>query len=90
VQYTVSAYRRCTQDRGCTHDTDQTSLERHILGCPGKVSAVEAECAVFGVPTAGADGMDTLGTDNKLGVGGLTAELEFSLFAVMWALGTGG
>ena len=32
--------------------------------------------------------MDTLGAE--LGVSGLTAELEFSLFAVVWALSTRG
>jgi len=49
---------------------------------------VETKCAVFGISTAGTDGMNTLGTE--LGVSGLTAELEFSLFAVVWALSTGG
>ena len=33
---------------------------------------------MFGVPIAGTDSMDTLGTE--LGVSGLTAKLQFSLF----------
>ena len=74
--------------KGCTHDADQTGLERLVLARPGKVSVVEAQRAVFGVSTAGSDGMDPLGTE--FGVSGLTAELKFSLFAVVWALSTGG
>ena len=85
----ISCHRKGITKRGeCTDDTDQTSLESRALARPCKVSAVEAESAVFGVSTAGTDGVDTLGTE--LSVSGLTAELEFSLFAVVWALSTGG
>jgi hypothetical protein len=73
---------------GCTYDADQTSLDGHILTCPSEIPVVEAERAVFGVPTAGTDGMDALGTE--LRASGLTAKLEFSLFAVMWTLSTRG
>ncbi len=49
---------------------------------------VEAKCAVFGISTTSTDGMDALGTEFR--ASGLTAELEFSLFAVMWTLSTRG
>jgi len=77
------------QDERCgTHDADQTSLEGDALARPRKVAVVEAKGAVFCVPAARADGVDTLGAE--LGVRGLTAELEFSLFAVVRALSTRG
>lgn len=72
----------------CTYDADQTSLESYILTCPSKIPVVEAKCAVFGVATAGTDCVDTLGTE--LRASGLTAELKFSLFAVVWTLSTRG
>ena len=58
-----------------------------MLATPSKVSRVETEGTVFEVTPAYTDGVDALGT--KLGVGGLTAELKFSLLAVVGALGTG-
>ena len=72
---------------GVEDDTDDTGFLGHALGTPGEVARVETEGAVFGVATAGADEMDTLGADT--GVGGLAAELEGALLAVGGAFGTG-
>ena len=73
---------------GCTYDADQTSLQGDILTSPGKIPVVEAKCAVFGISTTSTDSVDALGTEFR--ASGLTAELEFSLFAVVWTLSTRG
>jgi len=72
----------------CTYNADQASLESYILARPGKIPVVETKRAVFSVSTAGTDGMDALSAE--LCASGLTAELKFSLFAVVWTLSTGG
>lgn len=58
-------------------DNDDTGLAGGTLGSPGKVTRVETKSAVLVVTTAGADGVDALGTDT--GVGGLATKLEGSL-----------
>lgn len=62
-----------------THDLDQTGLAGDGLGTPSKVTSVETESAVLGVTTTDTDSVHTLGRV-ELGHGGLTAELELSLF----------
>ena len=57
-----------------------------MLAAPRIVARVQAEGTELGVTTADTDSMHTLGA--KLGVGGLTAELELALLAVVGALGT--
>lgn len=57
-----------------------------MLARPRKVTRLKTKGAVLGVTTASTNGVDPLGT--KLGAGGLTAELEFSLLAVVGALST--
>lgn len=57
-----------------------------MLACPCKVARVETQRAVFRIPAAYSDGVDTLGA--QLRARGLAAELEFSLLAVVRALGT--
>ena len=69
-----------------THDTDDTGLPGDMLAAPSKVTRVETKGTVLEVATADTDGVDALGAE--LGVGGLTTELEFSLLAVVGALGT--
>lgn len=53
---------------------------------PCEVTGVETEGSVLEVPTTYTNSMDALGA--KLSVGRLAAELEFSLLAVVGALGT--
>lgn len=60
-----------------TGDNDDTGLASGTLGSPGKVTRVETKSTVLVVTTAGADGVDALGTDT--GVGGLATKLEGSL-----------
>lgn len=50
----------------------------YAFGAPGEVASFEAEAAVFGVTTTGADEMDTLSADT--GVGWLAALLKGSVF----------
>lgn len=70
-----------------THDTNDPRLAGNVLRAPGEVARVEAEGTVLGVTTAGADGVDALHAE--LGVGGLAAEFELALLAVVRALGAG-
>ena len=58
-----------------------------MLTAPRKVARVETESTILEVTTTDTDGVNPL--RSKLGVGGLTAELELSLLAVVGALGTG-
>lgn len=57
-----------------------------MLTRPCKVTRLQTKSAVLDISTTGADAVDPLGS--KLGAGGLAAELEFSLLAVVGALGT--
>lgn len=57
-----------------------------MLACPCKVASLKTEGAELGVTATGTDAVDPFGTE--LGAGGLTAELEFSLLAVVGALRT--
>lgn len=68
------------------YNTDKPSLPRDMLRCPCEVTSVKTEGTVLGATTTNAHGMDAL--DSKLGVGRLTTELEFSLLAIVGALGT--
>jgi hypothetical protein len=58
-----------------------------MLRSPRKVTRLKTEGTEFAVTTSSTDGMDTLCTE--LGVSWLAAKLEFSLFAVVGALGAG-
>lgn len=58
-------------------DTDDTGLAGASLRGPGEVTGVEAEGTVLVVAAAGADDVDTLGTNT--GVGRLAAKLESAL-----------
>lgn len=58
-------------------DDDNTSLAGAALGGPGEVARVETQSTVLVVTAAGADGVDSLGTDS--GVGLLSAGLESAL-----------
>ena len=69
-----------------TYDTDDTSLPGDRLAAPREVARIEAESAVLEVTAADADSMNPLRA--KLSVGSLATELEFSLLAVVGALGT--
>ena len=60
---------------GHANDTD---FAGYAFGAPGEVTRFEAESAVFGVTTTGADKMDTLSADT--GVGWLAAFLKGSVF----------
>lgn len=68
------------------YNTDNPSLPRDVLRSPCKVTTVKTEGTVLGVTTTNAHGVDALGS--KFGVGGLATELEFSLLAIVCALGT--
>lgn len=57
-----------------------------MLAAPREVAAIETESTVLEVTATDTNGVNPLGTE--LGGGGLTAELELSLFAVVGALGT--
>ena len=69
-----------------TYDTDDTSLPGDRLAAPREVTRIEAESAVLEITAADADSMNPLRA--KLSVGSLATELEFSLLAVVGALGT--
>ena len=60
-----------------TGDHNDTGLAGATLRGPGEVARVETERTVLVVATAGADGVDALGTDT--GVRRLAARLEGSL-----------
>lgn len=62
---------------GVVGDDDDTGLAGAALRGPGKVARVETQSTVLVVAAAGADGVDSLGTDT--GVGLLTAGLESAL-----------
>ena len=85
---TAQQLQKAAQCSSCTYDRDDTSLPCRVLAGPGEVSRVKTECTVLEVSTAHTNGVDPLGA--KLGAGGLTAELEFSLLAVVRTLSTGG
>jgi hypothetical protein len=69
-----------------TYDTNQPGLAGDVLRTPCEVSGIETEGTVLDVTATDTDGVDTLGAE--LGGGGLTAELELSLLAVVGALRT--
>lgn len=69
------------------HHSDNPRLPGDALRTPCKVARVQTKGTEFGVTTASAHGVDALHA--KLGVGGLTAEFELALLAVVGALGTG-
>lgn len=69
-------------------DSNDTGLLSDGLAAPREVTGVDAEGTELAVTTTGADNMNTLGADT--GVGGLAAELESTLLAVVGALRTGG
>lgn len=77
VSISFSLINNPSRTRKLTGDDNDTSLARAALGGPGKIARVETQGTVLVVTTAGADGMDTLGTDT--GVGRLTTRLEGSL-----------
>ncbi len=58
-------------------DNNDTGLAGAALRGPGEVARVETQSTVFVIAAAGADGVDSLGTDT--GVGLLTAGLESAL-----------
>lgn len=58
-------------------DSNDTGLAGGALGGPGEVARLETESTVLVVTTAGADGVDSLGTNT--GVGTLAASLESAL-----------
>lgn len=58
-------------------DGDDTGLAGAALGAPGEVARVETQGTVLVVAAAGADGVDTLGTNT--GVGTLAASFESAL-----------
>lgn len=71
---------------GCVvNNTDKPSLSCDMLRCPCEVTCVKTEGTVLGVTTTDAHSVNTLGT--KLGASRLTTELEFSLLAIVGALG---
>lgn len=70
-----------------THDSKDPGLASGVLAGPGKVTSLKTERAEFEVASPDTHRVDTFGT--KLGVGGLTTELELSLLAVVGALSTG-
>lgn len=59
---------------GHLNDAD---LAGDAFGAPGEVAGIEAEGAILGVTTTGADEMDTLSADT--GVGWLAALLKSSI-----------
>lgn len=72
-----------------THDVQETSLAGSSLGSPREVAGVKTDSTVLDVATTGADGVDAL-SGVELGHSSLTAELEFSLLAVVRTAGTRG
>jgi hypothetical protein len=62
---------------GVVGDGDDTGLAGAALGAPGEVARVETQGAVLVVAAAGANGVDTLGTNT--GVSTLAASLESAL-----------
>ena len=71
--------------RPCTYDREDPSLASGALARPRKVASLETEGPVLQVSSTDTHGVDTLGTE--LRVGGLATELELSLLAVVGALG---
>jgi len=72
--------------RGIVNHADDPRLLCYALTSPRKVASIETKGTELEVPSTDTDSMDTLGS--KLGISGLTTELEFSLFAVVGALGS--
>jgi len=69
-------------------DADDTSLTGDPLGAPGKVAGFESQGTVLQVATTHSDRVDSLGA--QLGHRRLSAQLKFSLLAVLGPLGPGG
>ena len=67
-----------------THDSEDPGLAGGVLAGPCEVAGLETEGAVLEVTPTDTNGVHPLGA--KLGVGWLTAELEFSLLTVVGAL----
>lgn len=64
-------------------DDDDTDFAGDALGGPGEVTRVEAQGTIFGVATPGANEMDALVADTR--VGWLAAFLEGSSVGVSWS-----
>lgn len=69
-----------------TYHTDNPCLPGNVFRAPGKVPTVKTKSTVLRVSSTDANFVDTLGS--KFGVSGLAAKLEFSLLAIVGALGT--
>jgi len=74
--------------RGVVDDSENTGLARRVLAGPGEVAGLQTEGTVLEVSSTDTNSVNALGAD--LGVGGLTAELELALLAVVGALSTRG
>jgi hypothetical protein len=73
--------------RNVTYDRDKPGLAGCVFRGPCEVTALKTESTVFQVSTTDSNGVDALGSE--LGARRLTAELKFSLLAVVGTLGTG-
>jgi hypothetical protein len=67
---------------GVVHNSQDTGLAGAVLGTPGEVTGIETKSTVLLVTTTNTDFVDTLGT--KLGVGGLTTQLEPGKKVIEW------
>lgn len=72
---------------GVVDDVDDTGLAGDGFGAPAEGTGIQTQGTELGVASTGADSVDAL--LSKLGVGGLTAELELSLLTILSAFGTG-
>lgn len=66
---------------------DDADFAGYSFRAPGEIATFEAEAAIFGVTTTGADEMDTLGANSS--IGWLAAFLKRSLLAVVCSLCSG-
>lgn len=71
-----------------THNSENPGLACRVLAGPGEVTSLQTKGTELQVSSTDTDGVDALGAE--LGVGGLAAELELSLLAVVGALRTRG
>jgi len=71
---------------GIVNDANYPRLLGNMFRSPCKIARVKAKCTIFNIPPTHTDGVNAL--DAEFGVGGLTAELELSLLAIMSTLGT--
>ncbi len=71
-----------------THDSENPGLPCRVFAGPCEVAGLKTKGAEFEVSSTNTYSVNTLGAE--LGAGGLTAELELSLLAVVGALGTRG